>query len=144
MIFFAKKGLSPLIATVLLIAFAVSLGAVIMNIGVSMTHTVCDPIQIQLIPQDTAQVCYTDNELVFTIQNTGTPIQGFQVLITDSERIPNDFLLALDQMQTHTQRINITHVSDRISLTITPITREDSRLTYCPNKQIEINTLSRC
>ena len=37
-----KKGVSPLIATVLLIAFAVALGAVVMNWGQSFTKQTID------------------------------------------------------------------------------------------------------
>ncbi len=42
-----KRGVSPLIATVLLIAFAVALGAVVMNWGRSYTEQVADNVQKQ-------------------------------------------------------------------------------------------------
>ena len=40
-----KKGVSPLIATVLLIAFAVALGAVVMNWGSTFTKQTADNVQ---------------------------------------------------------------------------------------------------
>ena len=43
MAFSSKKGVSPLIATILLIAFAVALGTVIMNWGLSLGSSSDDP-----------------------------------------------------------------------------------------------------
>lgn len=73
MIFPSKRGMSPLIATVLLIAFAVAMGAMIMNWsagiegeGEELTNH-CKGISI------TTQkgACFSDNILSFTILNNG-------------------------------------------------------------------------
>jgi len=89
--FFAnKKGVSPLIATVLLIAFAVALGAVIMNWGrgfvqdrtadveqTTKIETSC-ALDVQLKVSEiggTPQICFggssTDGFLEFTLDNQG-------------------------------------------------------------------------
>src|SRR3989338_11188938 len=89
--FFAnKKGVSPLIATVLLIAFAVALGAVIMNWGrgfvqdrtadvekTTKIETSC-ALDVQLKVSEiigTPQLCYggssTDGFVEFTLDNQG-------------------------------------------------------------------------
>ncbi|MBD3313396.1 hypothetical protein GF345_03055 [Candidatus Woesearchaeota archaeon] len=84
-----KKAVSPLIATVLLIAFAVALGAVVMNWGrsyvedtaefaqeKSSTEITCSmDIRTEIIKiGETSQICYDDDAetLNFTIQNSGT------------------------------------------------------------------------
>ena len=85
-----KKGVSPLIATVLLIAFAVALGAVIMNWGrgfvqdrtadvekTTEIETTC-ALDVQLKVSEiggTPQICYggssTNGYLEFTLDNQG-------------------------------------------------------------------------
>jgi len=89
--FFAdKKGVSPLIATVLLIAFAVALGAVIMNWGRSFVQERTDDIDTTTIIETgcaqevrlkvsvvggTPQVCFggggTSGHIQFTLDNFG-------------------------------------------------------------------------
>ncbi|MFW5852456.1 MAG: archaellin/type IV pilin N-terminal domain-containing protein [Nanoarchaeota archaeon] len=85
---FNKKGISPLIATVLLIAFAVALGAVVMNWGrsyveetarqsgvTSDTKVTCaqkvrlEIVQVGRVPR----ICYNEDESVIeiTLQNKG-------------------------------------------------------------------------
>ncbi len=60
MIFLNKKGVSPLIATMLLIAFAIALGAVVINLGSPNVHPpdtnslICDDIILELI----GHICY--------------------------------------------------------------------------------------
>lgn len=86
-----KKGVSPLIATVLLIAFTVALGAVVMNWGRSYTSqkmeevkTTSDKelacardVQIEWSSiSDVDQICYggegSTGFISFTVKNTGT------------------------------------------------------------------------
>lgn len=85
-----KKGVSPLIATVLLIAFTVALGAVVMNWGrtyveetaefsrqKSTTEIKCSTdVKLDFIKiKDTEMVCFnetTTGVLNFTIENSGT------------------------------------------------------------------------
>ena len=57
-----KRGVSPLIATVLLISFAVALGAVVLNWGrnldISKPGDKCTGITIKIRTINNAQVCY--------------------------------------------------------------------------------------
>ena len=69
-----KKAISPLIATLLLIAFTVALGVMIMNFGKTIIpdYGGCDSIKIEV---DSApnSICYIPDksELAFTLINTG-------------------------------------------------------------------------
>ena len=61
-----SRGISPLIATVLLMAFAVALGGMIMNWSAKPIVLGCDKIAIE-----TNQFCRGERAIALTIQNTG-------------------------------------------------------------------------
>src|SRR3989344_5413410 len=96
MAFSSKKGVSPLIATILLIAFAVALGTVIMNWGLSLGSSSDDPcakVALELKKMvDNGEVRYAnrgaEGYLNFVIENTGNGV------IFDFSAIGN-----LDQVQ---------------------------------------------
>jgi len=82
----SKKGVSPLIAAVLLIAFTVALGAIIMTWGRGFVQQQTDTVNsesaqqmtcslntmIEFVKVDTAaQVCWTPSGLNATIKNSG-------------------------------------------------------------------------
>jgi len=75
----SRKGVSPLVATVLLIAFAVALGAVVMNWGkVGLEETlqikeICEDINLNWYVEDgKSQVCYDEQTIKFTLENGAT------------------------------------------------------------------------
>ena len=78
--FSSKKGVSPLIATVLLIAFAVALGSVVMNWGLNLnlgkSADMCRNVEIKLRNIDVSEVCFggfgPSGYINFIIDNTGT------------------------------------------------------------------------
>lgn len=84
-----KKAVSPLVATILLIAFAVSLGAIIMNWTVDShveeglsSNSICDDVSIHVLLKDSEPaICY-DRELkriVFDIENGDEVIEGLRI-----------------------------------------------------------------
>lgn len=77
-IYKSKKGVSPLIATILLIAFAVALGSVVMNWGLSLNlgkEDKCRNVEIKIRNIDVAEVCFggfgSNGYINFIIDNTG-------------------------------------------------------------------------
>ena len=90
-----NKGMSPLIATVLLIAFAVALGAMIMNwstdmdepVAASVSGDVCSGIDLELNEVFGKTVfCYQDTDIKFNVLNTGNKvISGIQLRTVDAE-----------------------------------------------------------
>ncbi len=83
-----KRGLSPLIATILLIAFAVALGSVLINLGanIDLTRDVCKNVEVKLRNVDANQVCYknegTNGYINFILDNSGKrPINGLSIII---------------------------------------------------------------
>ena len=86
----SKKGVSPLIATILLIAFAVALGSVVMNWGLNLNlgrpTDICRNVEIKVRSTDLYDVCYggvgTNGYLNFIIDNTGTvDINGLAIWV---------------------------------------------------------------
>lgn len=75
----SKKGVSPLIATILLIAFAVALGSVVMNwglnIGASSSNDKCRNVELKIRNINGGDVCFggfgANGYINFIIDNTG-------------------------------------------------------------------------
>jgi flagellin-like protein len=101
-----KKGVSPLIATVLLIAFAVALGAVVMNWGrtyvedtaslareKSDTEIKCSSdVKLEFLKiKNVKKLCYeytTTTKLNMTIENTGKlDVVGLQITVVGAKNI---------------------------------------------------------
>lgn len=89
-VFSSKKGVSPLIATILLIAFAVALGSVVMNWGLNLSlgksSDKCGSVEIKIRNIDGAEICYggfgANSYINFIIDNVGeTDINGLSVWI---------------------------------------------------------------
>jgi flagellin-like protein len=78
----SKKGMSPLIATVLLIAFAVALGAMIMNWSATVvsSESEVDCSKVALAPEI---LCYADNLIKMKIRNVGVPVEEISVRVSD-------------------------------------------------------------
>src|SRR3989338_6318756 len=103
---FNKRGVSPLIATVLLISFAVALGSVVLNWGrnldISKPGDKCASISIKLLTVDGFQVCYSnmgvDSHIKFIIENIGNfDADGLGIWITGEKSTKlldfNNFLI---------------------------------------------------
>lgn len=90
MIFSQKKGVSPLIATILLIAFAVALGSVVMNWGLSLSigksSDACRNVEIEIRNIDGIEACFGGfgqiGYINFIIDNAGSAdISGLAIWI---------------------------------------------------------------
>ena len=75
-----RKGMSPLIATVLLMAFAVALGGMIMNWSIdTVTNGDCGSLKVQV-----NHLCTTDTGISLSVRNdkAGVTIHQIQVVFT--------------------------------------------------------------
>jgi len=96
----SKKGVSPLVATILLIAFAVALGAVVMSYGSSyyeetlteavsvQKEDICKGINLQIHKvNNIEQICYTEQGIIkFTLINKANmDIEKIRVLVTGGD-----------------------------------------------------------
>lgn len=78
-----RKGMSPLIATVLLMAFAVALGGMIMNwsIGASSQSGDCEHITLRV-----TQLCAKDDKIFLSLRNDkeSAPLRGIKLDLIES------------------------------------------------------------
>ena len=78
---YGKKGMSPLIATILLMAFAVALGAVIMNWSAKLPEEGADCSSIRLQAQS---FCIANGELQIELRNRGeSTVSSIALTISD-------------------------------------------------------------
>ena len=86
-----KRGVSPLIATVLLISFAVALGSVVLNWGrnleIAKPGDICAGVSIKIRSVNNAEVCYGGSDkntyLQFVLDNDGSAdIGGLGIWVT--------------------------------------------------------------
>lgn len=142
---YTKKGVSPLIATVLLIAFAVSLGAVIMNLGINLASP-CDSAQIKFFEnRGEPKVCYNaqTNTIEVTITNIGADIKGFRVSAVGDVASEQDFLDELTADSTKVGRVS--HTGTRVDVvTVFPIIVQGSEFSVCRESQITVDSIPSC
>ena len=148
-----KKGLSPLIATILLIAFAVALGAVVMNIG---RTTVLGPgadSTFSLIELGgKKQICNLENGpssiLEFTLKNGNQDeITDLQISIIGSKDIVNlGKLLSQPIGRAETRKIAVGYDSSSVGqlkrVIITPVIIESGQPNF--GKAVEADTFQIC
>lgn len=90
-----KKGISPLIATVLLISFAVSLGAVVMNWSAKVQETAqtsnlnCDNtfIDISVLSSGKPDICISQNKVLMTIEAMSGKITDLKIVLNGEKNV---------------------------------------------------------
>lgn len=86
-----KKGISPIIATILLIAFAVALGAMIMNWSSNLVaggaqEQACGNVKFSI----RTPMCFEDNKIKVDVANVGEQKIGALVLRINSPELDQD------------------------------------------------------
>ena len=86
-----KRGISPIVATLLLISFAVALGVVIMTFGRAQVELEAQcPIKVGLKLANIggeSQFCYSNGELKFTLENgVNIKVEGLIVSVIGTQK----------------------------------------------------------
>lgn len=164
-----KKGVSPLIATVLLIAFAVALGAVVMNWGrtyvedtaekartTSDTKVSCSmDINMKYVMfNGQKQICYntTDNIIKFTLLNSGSKkIESIQAIVIGSKSIYiNNSLRNSTILPSYPYKSNLTYDFDTYGdinkFSLTPAIKVEGKndAIPCSDNSLEIEDIRAC
>ena len=166
----SRKAVSPLIATVLLIAFAVALGAVVMNWGrsyvedtaafakeKSSTEIKCSMdirTEILRIGENT-QICYTQDPtdenkgvINFTIQNSGTVrIDGMRI-----QAIGNASIVSLELNDTFNpaepkrEYMNYSQKNNGsiMQVRFTPLITVEDKGVWCAQSALKIESIDSC
>ena len=157
---FFKKGFSPLVATILLIAFSVSLLTAVITWEGSFGFKKDDPcskIAFNLEASNGLQFCYkqvsNNIEVNFIVKNKGNvDIDGMSMLIIGSAnkkiydlndiKIKKDSLLVLKDL---VLEYDLSYHGDINKIYLTPhIASGDGVTDICPNHLIEIEKIGEC
>lgn len=162
----SKKSVSPLIATVLLIAFAVALGAVVMNWSKSYFETTT---QYATEKSDTARMCAMDVSLgvlkvgseqkicynvttynvEVTLENKGSidlDRLKTSIILTDGNIYTNETIDTLSEVEIQRFDVNFesglteTDVDNIEQIRITPGAEGE----YCPDATISFRSITAC
>lgn len=144
MVRLGRKGMSPLIATVLLMAFAVALGGMIMNWGDRMVN---DPLQMcQDVDLNVRTFCSSDNGIRINVENEGdVPIATLTVSVSGaggefSTDVGNSGLGADQRLQS---TIPIA-VKQGDTVTLFSKLGQDQDIKLCPQPIVQVSPLPNC
>ncbi|MGM5481169.1 MAG: archaellin/type IV pilin N-terminal domain-containing protein [Nanobdellota archaeon] len=151
----SRKGMSPLIATVLLIAFAVALGAMIMNWSAGIDEEghgeddsgaaaaeVCG--NVNLISD--GGVCYADNKISFDVKNVGGHrIDAVKIAISSDSteygiKIKDS---ALIEDESTSREVPYAHTGGEVEVEFIPMVLVEGDLHECPEAGFS-KALSEC
>ncbi len=145
-----KKAVSPLIATVLLIAFAVSLGAVLLTYMTSLGE--CGGVSIEVAElEGESVVCFNSNtnKLDFTLENSGREdVEYLKLTLTGALNVDNtDVTRAIPRSET--EKISVDYKMQYLGklqkLKIVPVVIEDDEEVICPTeKTLTIEGIPEC
>jgi flagellin-like protein len=147
MIFTNKRGISPLVATILLIAFAVSIGALIMNWSSSAESSSaltgeggCSDIEISILDS-----CQTDTEISLSLKNNGnSAIEAIILRSSGANRV--DYFISSSLVGANTNKdFEISKVEfNSDNFMIIPTINSKGNELFCTSKSIRIPSLSVC
>jgi flagellin-like protein len=143
-----KKGVSPLIATVLLIAFAVSLGAVVINLGVNLFGNPCSGVKLEILSVDgNARVCHivASKTLSMTVVNSGSgEIDGFKLTIVGDDAANDDIAEAVGVLEKKVISYAIPTLKRVDVITLIPFYLKQGQIKYCSDEKRDYTNIPTC
>ena len=151
----SKVTISPLIATVLLIAFSFALGAVVLSWGESFVEARaefvndpnevtagCNGVQLQLVNINNVPYgCFTDQSIEFILDNQGERVTGLQAKIISRETIQVlENVIDTPVLPGDTKRITIPYTGDPVlQVRLIPVVTEDTDIS-CSTHAVVLNS----
>lgn len=148
-----KRGISPLIATLLLISFAIALGVVVMNFGRAQVELEAQcPIEIGMefvTVEKVKDICYesASKKLLFNVENgVNIKLTGLLVNIIDEEKAQtielNDAKMA--RAGTFHGKINYDKTGNIKQVKITPKAMFYDEEQICVEKSLIVENVNEC
>ncbi|MFH1649574.1 MAG: archaellin/type IV pilin N-terminal domain-containing protein [Candidatus Woesearchaeota archaeon] len=135
-----KKGLSPIIATVLLIAFAVALAAMIINWSNDFQVTSCAGVTLRVeSTSGSPGFCYNGDEVQFTVRNEG-PTKVDKVALRTNVGVADSMMEVGDVV---TRSIPFRKVAD-VRIELIPYILKESEFIQCADAAITREVLVPC
>lgn len=129
-----RRGVSPVIATILLLAFLVALGAVIMNLGATLTQAGCAKIDTQLLQTQGQNACYfsQSNSVRFTINNQGEAIDALKITFSGKGTVSKEIREVIPAQTQVQKEISSVPATDVNTILIIPMVKDsDGKYSYC-------------
>ncbi len=155
----SKKGVSPLIATILLIAFAVALGSVVLNWGLNLdlgkSPDKCRNVEIKVRNIDGSEICFggvgQNGYINFIIDNVGEKdISGIAIWIIGDKGTRlfdlDDILIkrsALFEKKDKSITYDFTAYGNLKKVQFIPKIKSDA-IDICTKNSIEVTKLGAC
>jgi flagellin-like protein len=139
----SSRGMSPLIATVLLVAFAVALGAMIINLGSNIGENSgpdCSKVKIAV-----PAVCYAQNMIRMTIKNTGEPIESLTLIASDGN--DNTHIQLGNSKLDEGQQLNVEKPMVKTATTTVSLqasVKENNAPKLCSKPSVEMKNIPEC
>ena len=146
-----KKGISPLISTLLLIFFAAALGIVVMSWGKTaqleeIEEVTCDRVGLDIIKVgEEPQLCHSNGVLKYTLENTGAiAIDGIKLFVigNEIEKIEQDAYVAPADIVNLESAYQTKTTIKKVKITPRIIVGEGRE--FCPKKGVEIDSIKEC
>ena len=157
-----KRAISPLFATILLIAFSVGLGAVVMSYGETyveensefvtgvpeVSPAVCDAVNMQLISvAGVDQVCVREGMIELAVDNgPDISIDGIQARVVGNAGVsmsPNILTESLGPADSLKTIFQFDDVGTPLQIRLTPLLR-NGQVTYCADQAVVVENLVPC
>ena len=147
-----KRGISPLIATVLLVAFAVAVGVMIMNVRnpPKGTGADCSGVNLELqIINGKPLLCYDtlNNKINVMVRNTGNvDVEKLKLIVTAADFTRDEFEIegsAIKVGNIITKQVDYVK-SGTFKVEFAPMVRFGGTISPCLNKSVVAETLERC
>lgn len=144
-----KKAIAPLISSIVLIGFAILLGAVVMSWGKTGTTALsekrsCNDASLDIIEiADEKQLCYEDGKLYFTIENDGNVYLSGMVVSIIGDEIEQQQVNRLIDIAS-IQQIELSYKTKIKKLIIVPIIQYNGKANICAKNSLEIEGVKEC
>ena len=157
-----NRGISPLIATVLLIAFSVALGAVVMSYGESYVEeraefatggqevalNACNNVKLSVITvKGVPQACVAGSTIEVLLDNGAEQVDGIQARVVGTSDIfinPNILTAPLAPITSLKARIVLEPIGSAVQLRLTPLLQKKQQTIYCADNAVIVDELAAC
>jgi len=147
-----KRGIAPVISTLLLVMFATALGIIVMSWGRTTTVTAnepdCSQTSLNIISYNNqAQVCHKDNEIYFTLENNGlSDIRGLKVIVISTFDISQSNLdVQMSVADIMREKVDFDSSKGEIQkIKFVPKIYIDNEFILCPNNGLEVENIVQC
>lgn len=146
-----KRGIAPVISTILLLMFASALGIIVMSWGRTATVAAdkpdCSQTSLNIIEYNNKkQICYTDNKLYFTLENNGQiEISGFKVIVISMYDIKQiDLNKNMNVADIIREEIAYESTEKIQKIKFVPKIYIENKQELCPNNGLETENIAGC